>query len=238
MKPRHLLAAMALAAGLIGSAGLQAGPIGDFESELRQAYGAYRTALFQTNRNDRDASAGAMEAFASRWSALQARWKNAPPHYAEDEKFTLSLGQVAMIASKASAELGQGALSAAHETLEQIRGSIAEMRARNGITSFSDRMNAYHVAMERVLSASYGGFDPTGLGKLRESAAVLSYLVEGLRTPPAGAGESQEFRSLLDRVAQSVDKLLAAARDGNAEAAKVALAGLKQPYGLFFLKFG
>lgn len=233
----RLIAPLAVGLMLSGAAAA-AGSVASFEAALRAAYGDYRAALFQTNSGSQDGAVAAVEAFRKQWSALIAANPEAPPQYADDPDFAVSLASVASIADRAAAEVADGKLAAAHETLEPIRDELGALRSRNGVITFSDRMNAYHAWMERVLGDGYDGLSPAGMGKLREDAAVLAYLADDIVAhPPADAG-GPAYAKLLDGMTASVSALVAAVRSGDAEAARKALKGLKPPYSKLFLNFG
>jgi phage shock protein A len=240
MQIRRTLLAIASGAVLLAAGVAQAGQYAEFEEQLRAAYAPYRNVLFQTNKNDKAASEQALKTFSSQWTALAAQWsKQPPPQYLDDAGFGSTLAEVASVTKKAEAAISKGELADAHEILEKIRDLLGELRNRNGVVTFSDRMNAYHEAMEHVLAKSYGKFDANGLGELREDASVLAYLFRQLETHPPGntAGNADFARALSDAKA-SVDNLLAAARKGEAAAAEQAVKKLKQPYSVLFLKFG
>ena len=68
------------------------------EAQLRQAYGAYRAALFLSNQGKQAETAAALEKFDGAWSQIVAGWTiDPPPQYAEDtalaETFTTVNGQ-------------------------------------------------------------------------------------------------------------------------------------------------
>lgn len=218
----------------------QAGPIADFEGQLRDAYASYRGALFQTNQKNKQATEAALATFSQKWTAIIGRWAKAPPpQYADDASFEQVLSEVAGIVKTAGVETDVGKLAEAHQTLEKIRDLLSGLRQRNGVVTFSDRMNAYHEKMEGMLDKKYDAFSAPGLAELREDAAVLAHLVyEIAANPLAGSSSNAEYDAAFKALKGSVEAVLAAARTGDAAAAKVALQGLKKPYSQMFLKFG
>ncbi len=232
----RLLSAAALTLTLAGSA--SAGPVADFETAMRSAYADYRGALFQTNANQPEAAAKTVGAFQQKWAALTAANGAAPPQYADDPAYAATLAKVAEIAKTAADEVAAGKLTEAHATLEAIRFEVGGLHERNGIIGFSDRMNAYHAKMEDVLAKDYSGFDAAGLTALGEDAAVLAYLAADIKAHPPVEASDPAYATLLDGMTDSVTKLAAAARSGDAAAAKGALGNLKVPYSKLFLKFG
>jgi hypothetical protein len=217
-----------------------AGPYREFEAQLFSVYAPYRSALFHTNKKDKALSEQAIGRFSSDWAKLTARWSTEPPpQYEDDPNFIATLGKVTTTIENARGQISKGELAEAHEVLEKIRDILGDLRSRNGLITFSDRMNAYHEAMEHILTKSYGGFDARGLGQLREDASVLDYLFGLLKKhPPGSVGDHPEFTQAMSAVKRSVEGLLGSVRAGDATAAREAIQNLKQPYAVLFLKFG
>jgi hypothetical protein len=216
-----------------------AGPVQEFEDRIREAYADYRAALFMTNQKSVEASAKALAGFRTKWQALDAALRaNPPPHYQGDARLPATLESVAGLIGRADGEIAKGDLPAAHETLEGIRDLLGDLRARNGLIGFSDRMNAYHALMEHVLSRDHGGFGPAAIGVLREDAAVLAWLAGEIERNPAPESSDLAYAPLVAALTASVSALQQAARAGDPAAVKAALGNLKGPYSRLFLKFG
>lgn len=134
-----------------------AGPVQDFETALRGSYGNYRMALFATNSGDAAKSAKAMAGFAESWAARPQA--TAPPRR-RSMKPTLALPQPSLPCRQIDAakrRSTQAFLPKAHEALECA--SDGALHERNNIVSFSDRMNAYHAAMELLLGLDLAATD-------------------------------------------------------------------------------
>jgi len=234
-------AALILSCALVSQAPAQsAGPVAAFEQEVAAVYAHYRRALFATNQKDTGASAQAIEAFAKGWSAAIGPYREAPPpQYAGDPSWSQTLADVEAVLAAAKVDLTQSGPEKAHETLERIRDLLWDMRARNGIVTFSDRMNAYHEQMERVLLGTYEGLSEKGLGDLRDDVAVLSHLAEllGEHLPATHVGNG-EFAKGLEAVKASVRSLHDALRKDDLGAIRSLKQALKKPYSMLFLKFG
>lgn len=226
--------ALGLSAGL-----LAASPFTDAEAALRDVYGDYRVALFQSNAGNGDAVDSALEAALSKWTALEVDWTAAPPpQYAADPKFDETLAQVRETLKSAQAVAATGALAEAHEELEGVRDAVWRMHSRNGIIGFSDRMNTYHAKMEEVLSVAPDKVDEAALPDLLEQAAVLNYLAADVAANPAPEAGAPGYQQLVDGMTGSAAALLEAARAGDIEAVKTALSGLKPAYARLFAKYG
>ena len=223
----------------LSSPAIAASPHADAEAAVRAAYADYRTALFMTNQKDAKASLSSIEAFRAKWSALTEAWTRvAPPQYAADPGLQKTLRRVGDIAGEATRIASAGELAKAHEVLEEIRDQLAALRARNGVTTFSDRMNAYHEQMERVLLDGYDGFSAPGLARLRDDAAVLGYLADRMVEGGTALEPDPARDAALGAVAGSVANLRAALRANDAGRTREAVAGLKGPYSKAFLRFG
>ena len=211
-----------------------AGPVKDAETRIASAYADYRMALFVTNQKKQAETDAAIAAFRDKWAALSADWrKTAPPQYADDAALAETLDKVAKLAETAAAEAKTGDLAKSHDTLEGIRDALADLRARNGIVSFSDRMNAYHTVMEHVYDHKYE--TPAAMA---EDVAVLAYLAKDIGgNRPAGANAA-EFDPLFKALDGTVANLRAAMKSGDAAAIEAARKAIKPAYSRLFLKFG
>lgn len=233
MNIRSTIFGTALALTMATSAGW-AGPFRDAETQIAQAYGDYRAALFQTNQKNREATVAAISSFRTKWSALATAWKAAPPpQYAEDPKLAETLDAVARTVGEAEAATASGDLPKAHEILEAIRDQLSALRARNGIVAFSDRMNAYHEVMEHAVDAA----DMSPEAAL-EHAGVLAYLVKEIATHRPTGVDVAAFDTAFKALESSVAAFQAAARSGDRAAINSTRKALKPPYSRMFLRFG
>lgn len=237
MKPL-LPAALLLTLATTGLA--TAGPVTDFESAFRQAWASYREALFRTNSGDATAAADALSRFDEQWAALMETWRDAPPpQYEDDPRWPETVSGIENLAAEAEARVADNALPAAHETLEGIRDLAADLHDRNRVETFSDRMNAYHAQMERILSMDLANPTAETLTTLHERAAALAWLSDDvLRRPPPEAADDPAYQPLADAFAGSVTALLAAARSREPERIRAAAGKLKPAYAKLFLDFG
>ncbi len=211
----------------------------DFETALRDAYGQYRAALFQSNTGNSDGTTQAMQALSEKWATLETDWSTTPPpQYADDTAFLDTLTTVGKVIAEASQEVAAGDLTTAHVTLEQIRAEVGDLHIRNGILTFSDRMNAYHAKMEDVLKRDLAALGDQAERALLEDAAVLAYLAEDIAAHPAPEASDPNYAPLVDAFRQSVAAVQMAAQAGDLVAAKTAIGQLKVPYARLFAKFG
>lgn len=234
---RHIFATTILAVGIGGAA--TAGPVADFETTFRGVYGNYRTALFATNSGDAAKSAKAVAAFEDGWAALIAdHGDNPPPQYADDPAWGDTLASVQARLANAQADVAAGTLPAAHEALEGIRDDIGALHDRNGIETFSDRMNAYHAAMEEILAIDPASVDAALVPHLLQEAGVLAYLAADIAAHPAPEAAHDAYAPLASAFQASVAGFVTAVESADPDTIRAGMAGLKVPYSKFFLMFG
>lgn len=229
-----LLASGALFAGAVRAAD----PVTD---AMQAAYAPYRAALFRTNSGAAAESAQALDVARARWQQIADQFGAKPPlPYEGDAAFAGTLKDVLAVLDQARGQVAGGKLNEAHETLERVRDLLADLRRRNGVTVFSDEMNAYHEAMERVLNdgpAMIAAAD--GQLQLMASVGALQLLAARLRSEaPARLRGDTEFTPMLSALEASVAALRAAVIANDRDAIRRALGALKQPYSRMFVKFG
>jgi predicted metal-dependent hydrolase len=232
-------AAVAATALMLAAMPAMAGAKADFENALDAAYADYRQALYLTNQKNADATMKAITAFEAKWAALNATYAKAPPpQYVDDPKFADVMAAVAEINQRAKRLAAESKLAESHDVLEAIRDEIGNLRLRNGLMTFSDRINAYHAQMETMVTKAYDGFSAAGLADLREDVAVLSYMADDLKRHPSPQAAAADYGTLLQNLLDSVAAVQKAARSGDGAGAKASLPKLKPTFSRLFAKFG
>lgn len=235
-----MLRTLILSASLLSAAGLAqaADPLTD---AMQKTYAPYRVALFKTNANAQDEARQAVLQAQQGWNRLAADFgANPPPPYAGDSGLAGSLATVSTVYGKALAEIERNQLTEAHETLEEVRDIMADLRRRNQVIVFSDHMNAYHAEMEHVLDDGEKMLAaPNGLLELTAKAGALDYLAGRLKSEaPASLQKNDEFIAMHKALEKSVADLKAALFAQESVKVKEAIGKLKQPYSKLFIKFG
>jgi hypothetical protein len=208
---------------------------------VQAAYAPYRLALFGTNSKAQAQSEQAMAAARQAWQAVVQRFASQPPApYERDPQVAKTLNDVAAVFERAAAQVHEQELAEAHETLEQVRGLLAQLRQRNGVVVYSDHMNAYHAEMEHVLKQAPALLEsPQGAPLLMERVGALGVLAQRLRSEaPAALAHDPEFEPLLRALEASIAALRRAALAQDMAAAREAVGRLKPAYSRLFLKAG
>ena len=220
------------------SAVFAADPVTD---AMQKTYEPYRVALFKTNSKAQEDSRQAVIQAQQGWARVASEFgANPPAPYAGDPGFSASLAGVNKVYAKALEQIEQNQLVEAHETLEEVRDIMADMRRRNQVVVFSDHMNAYHAEMEHFLNDGERTIAaPNGMLELTAKAGALEYLAGRLKSEAsASLLKNEEFVGLLKAVEKSVAELKAALFAQDAARVKEAIGKLKGPYSKMFIKFG
>ena len=229
---------LSLALLSVGSLALAADPVTE---AMQKTYVSYRVALFKTNNNAPEDSRQAVLQARQGWAAMREQYgANPPAPYAGDAGFVSALAAVDKVYAKALEEIGRNQLTQAHDTLEEVRDILADLRRRNQVVVFSDHMNAYHAEMEHLLDDGEKTLAaPNGLLELTAKTGALEFLTKRLSSEaPASLQKNDEFIGLLKAVEKSVADLKAALFAQNAAKVKEAIGNLKKPYSRLFIKFG
>ncbi len=207
---------------------------------MQAANAPYRMALFKTNGTSQAEAQQALTQAQQAWDKLSAQVAKPTAPYDRDTAFGASVAGVTKVYTKAMSEIAVNDLKAAHNTLEEARDIMADMRARNNVVVFSDHMNAYHSVMEHIIVDGNATLaQPKGLLLMTSQAGALSYLARRLTSQaPESHSKNAEFTGLVDAVIKSVAALDAALMNQDLAAVKEAISKLKGPYSKLFSKFG
>ena len=236
MKPRLSSIVLALALATVPAWAADA-----FTDAVQAAYVPYRAALFRTNSKAQAESEQAVAAARAQFRAIGQRYAAAPPvPYDRDPEFAATLKKVDEVLAKAEAEVRDQQLAKAHETLEEVRDLLGELRRRSGVIVYSDHMNAYHEVMEHMLEDAPKLIGQSGgMLTLAGQVGALDYLARRLKSEaPAALARDAEFGPLVEAVLVSVKNLREAVVQQDAAAVRDALGKVKSPYSGLFLKFG
>jgi hypothetical protein len=235
---RNLRRCLIAAASCLALSAIAADPATD---AMQAAYAPYRSALFRTNGKVQADAEQAIAQAQQAWKELMRRYGARPPvPYDRDGQFGATLNQVSAVYEQAAKEAAANELPKAHETLEQVRELMADLRRRNDVVVYSDTMNAYHAEMERLLGEGAKLLlAPQGAMLLMAHVGTLDYLARRLRTEaPAALARDPAFAARAQAVEASVAALRAAVLSGDAVAVREAIGRLKGPYSRMFLEYG
>jgi len=241
MKKSVLLAICLLLGFAVGS-GAEENRLQQFNSDVEQAYAAYRKALFQTNKKDAEKSGKANEMFIEQWSSIKEIYRTQPPEaFSTDPAWATTLSSIEEIAQKSSVQIEDGQLAEAHETLEAIRDELTDLRKRNSVVVFSDHINNYHEVMEGLLVGGYtpDNINEAAVNEIRGQLAVLNYLAEEIKeNAPEKYRKNETYMKLQKDLFASLDELTQAVEGNDPKVISKAINMLKPAYAKLFVNFG
>lgn len=237
-----LLVSLVLA--LAGPAGIaRASDLSDFNKAVAVAYGHYRAATSYLRTGNAALAGIELEAARETWRDVASRFAASPPDaFADDPAWAGTLTAIGQRLEDSLAATDGGDLKAAGEILAPIRGELSDLRSRNNVVVFSDRVDAFSAAMDRLWHFRHQPPDldsAATLRELRSGTAVLEYLLRLCReAAPARLRMNPDFVRFLDSGAEAVERLWQAIETKDQELLINTLRELRSFERLFFLRFG
>jgi len=244
MRTRVLPAILVLALALAGPAGIaHASDLADFNEAAAVAYGHYRAAASYLRTGNAALAAIELEAAREKWRDVASRFAASPPDaFADDPAWAGTLTAIGKRLKDALAATDGGDLKAAAEILAPIRGELSDLRGRNNVVVFSDRVDAISAIMDRLWRFHHQPPDldsAAALRELRSGTAVLEHLLRLCReAAPAGLRKDPDFVRFLDSGAEAVERLWQAIETKDQELLINTLRELRSFERLLFLRFG
>jgi hypothetical protein len=214
-----------------------------FDDALEAALGHWRAASWYARTGNSAVAALEAEEFRTRWRALAAQFATPPAPFGRDPAWSETLRRIEDAASSAADALGRDDAAAAARALRQIGQALSDLRARNGVVSFSDHVAKYRDAVDRLSELSLDDqLDPARISALRgmtertaEAVAALEQNVPGRwRSDPAMDGLLRQNRDGVAALAAAL-----ARPDLPSTLEIVGLIGVvRANYNLLFLRFG
>lgn len=238
---RLLFVAGLLTAGVSGPAGANA--LYDFLADSAVAYGHYRTAVNYLRTGNTDLAALELEQASNKWDALNTRFAAKPPDaFADDPKWREALHEIGARLKGALGEIDEDRMDDAAKTLAPVRDMLGDLRRRNDIWIFSDRVNELSDAMDRLWRFRKAPPDfavPKTLRELREGTAVLGYLLGRVRAEaPKEIAGMEDFTRMVDGALEGTDRMWRAIDTADTDLLINTLRELRAFENLLYLKFG
>lgn len=213
----------------------------------------YIPALATTSAAAQDSAAvprahAAIARLQAQWPGLRQRllatWGPKTP-----DGWTAALAATGRHIDAAANAASQGDWPRAHEALEPVRIVLMQVRDRQGMDYFVDRLTAFHEPMERLAQAGStwtpAALDPPRRDELERAFAQARALWHGIEGRPAGAAQyglsparSAQLRQAIDDESAALARLSEALRGADPARILAAAAGTKPPFARAFTAFG
>jgi hypothetical protein len=240
---RNSVLALALFAALLWPVEARADGTAEFLEAAAEAYAPYRGAVAYLHTGNVGLAALALDAMAARWAGLCDRFRNQPPAaFAEDLAWRASLDAITGRIGTARAQLEAGDAEGAAATLAPIRAALGELRRRNGIVTFSDRIDAFSAAMDAIWVHRRNPpdmADPQTIAALAEQARTLRRALDDVAAdPPERTAGDPQFQRLIEGAFQSLAQIDRAIGTRNQGSLISALREIRSSERLLWMNFG
>jgi hypothetical protein len=240
---RNSALALALVAALLWPTATRADATAAFLEASAQAYAPYRGALSYLHTGNAGLAALALDAMAARWAALCDRFRDQPPAaFAEDPAWQASLDAITGRIETARAQLESGDTAGATAALAPIRAALGGLRRRNGIVTFTDRIDAFSAAMATIWvhrRKPPDMADPQTTAALAEQArALLLALLDVATEAPEKIAGDPQFQRLIEGSFKSVATIERAIEARDQALLISALREIRSSEQLLWMNFG
>jgi hypothetical protein len=243
MAARYGLTLAIAALAIFSAGGCTRRPI---EADMAMLDRAYIPALALSSDGNREGSVLALEVLRLEWTRFRQRHYRGKP---DDALWNTDLDDVDRRIGRAEALVLADNLDAAHEELEGIRRGLLELRRRNGIDYFPDRLTEFHDPMEAIYLTAQergpAGMDSSTMAALRllaanarsawDKASVARLDGRKLRLDRAAINRATE---LIAAQTRALDVLDAALAGGDAQAVHKAGLAVRPPFARLYMLFG
>ena len=241
---RRFLAAFVLVLSAAAVSSPRAGELGAFHVAVADAWANYRQVSFYVGRaGNADVAALELEDFIAKWAALEATYRDNPPDaFSDDAAWARTLEDVGSRARDGLDRLDAGDIDGARDLLMPIRGIMGDLRRRNGIATYSDRIDELSAEMEvlaRYRREIKDLDDSETVAMIARQGAVVAYLFEKCAEhAPAAVAQDPEFRRLIQGGRESFAKLWRALEAGDARLYRISVGELRSYERILFFRFG
>lgn len=217
-------------------------PKDDFDTMMADAYASFRSAYWYTKTGNPGVASMEMMTFDMQWAGLRKSFEDAPPtEYAKDPEWGKTLSAITEANKTALEKTNGGDLIGANKAVVRIRDELSALRQRNGVTAFSDYVNAYWAVIEaisplrdwdRELSEDSWLF-------LEQQAGELSDTVDAMaKNAPDALNSNSEFQETIQNNRQSIALFREHLDNRFERGAKGSIRDIRSNFGLLFLKYG
>lgn len=183
-----------------------------FVRAVEEAYAPYRAAHFYLRTGNPFVAVLELESALTVWrDKVMPFAATLPDAFIEDAAFKATLDDIARRLADGHARAADGRAEAAVKVLDPIRPALAELRARNRISTYSDHVDRANAAMDALWEFRRNQpklSDPAVRNALRRAAAFVEMAYEICRDEaPAAFRDDPEFRRLVDGTLESMAKM-------------------------------
>ena len=214
-----------------------------FLEAVAAAYDHYRGAYSYLRTGNAALAALEIEQAQEKWRVVLSDFETTPPDsFAADPLWQETLSGVAATLNDALARTDAGDLDGARQVLTPARQDLADLRRRNNVTTFSDRIDEISAAMGELWRYRQAPPDfaaPDTTRELGSRAAVFAHMLNRAKeAAPPPVAESAEFQRLIAGALEGTDRLWLALERKDQALLVNTLRELRSFEQILFFKFG
>jgi len=240
----RILSAMLLSAVIgLASTASKAAPVHEFHKAVADAYANYREATFYLRTGNAMVASFGLQDMNDKWRVIVTRFAKSPPGiYANDASWESSLTEISKRLQDGIKATDEGNLEAARKYVDPVRKILSDLRARNGVFLFSDRVDRANAAMKAIWTFRHNPPDfsnPDNINDLRRKTALMTYWYERCRdTASEDVKNNPQFRRLVDQTLHSLGLMWDAIEEKNSHRVINILREMISSDDLLYLRFG
>ena len=231
--------------GNLTAPGARAAEPGPFIAAVSVAWPQLKMAWFYCRTGNAMLASEELDAFTAAWRGIEARFGDAPPGpFARDKGWKASLAAVSGGLGRAAAQIAADDTMGARKALAGVRAELGALRRRNGVTLFSDHVDAYGATVDRLVALrartrKQKTLSDGDIAAYRALAAELRAAVENLqRRAPAALKDNPGFAGSIEGNFASIAKLERGISNRHARAIYGSVAAVRADYVLLFTRYG
>lgn len=234
---------VAIAFALTAASPCLADDLDSLLGEMDGAYGHYRQAMFYLRTGNPAVAGFDLKQMRAKWSAILENYADdPPPPFAADADFGASLSAVAEAIESGLEQVAAGDAEAGRAVLAPVRATLSDLRRRNRLYLPSDCIDEFSAAADslwRFRHAPPAFADAEAVNGLRRSAAIVEHQLARCRELAASVyGTGEEFQTLFDGAARSVQSLWPAIDDADEQRIINILREFRSFDQMIYLRYG
>lgn len=214
----------------------------DFNVMMDNAYTSFRSAFWYTKTGNPGVASMEMMMFDMQWRTLRQTFETEPPDdYANDTQWPETLSAIANANTKAMELVNTGKIQEAHKAVTQIRDELADLRKRNGITAFSDYVNAFGALIDVIspLRKWEHELSEDDWSLMKEKAVEMAAAIDAIEgNAPATLSSNEPFLQTVQDNRRAVALFAKHLKNRFERGAKGSIRDIRSAFGLLFLKYG
>jgi len=214
-----------------------------FDAITYRAYAHHRSARFYLRTKNAGLAAFELQAMTEQWEKVRKQFTDDPPDiYANDGEWKPTLKEIAGDIATALKASNEGQIAPARDALRRVHRTLANLRRRNNIRTYTDCVDEMNVAMSTLYKfrrqpPDFGS--ETEMKHFESQVSAVTALYRQCRDEaPDSHRKHPEFNRMFDGAIESLGRIDLAVKAKNLEAIINILREVNSFDRMIFLRFG